>query len=61
MVPTGLDPNGLPDLESMQYLHQFFRNEGLVPERVSDATFAGLWGTELVEEVLGEIGRLPEN
>ena len=25
------------------------------------ATLAGLWGTDLVEEVLGEIGRVPES
>ena len=31
-----------------------------IPEPVPDATMAALWGTDLVEEVLTEIGRVPE-
>ncbi|HZU07294.1 MAG TPA: ABC transporter substrate-binding protein [Chloroflexota bacterium] len=60
MVPSGLSPNGLPNRESMLYCYQYFRDLGLVPEPVSDAAMAALWGTDLVEEVLAEIGRVPE-
>jgi NitT/TauT family transport system substrate-binding protein len=59
MVPPGLDPNGLPNRESQLYCYQFFRDQGLIPQPVSEAGMAALWGTELVEEVLSEIGRLP--
>lgn len=58
MVPSGLNPNGLPNVDSMLYCYQFFRDQGLIPTPVSEAAFASLWGTELVEEVLGEIGRV---
>jgi NitT/TauT family transport system substrate-binding protein len=60
MVPSVWDPNGLPNRESSLYCYQFFRDLGLIPEPVSDAAMAALWGTELVEEVLAEIGRQPE-
>jgi NitT/TauT family transport system substrate-binding protein len=60
MALPGLSPNGLPNQEAMLYCYRFFREEGLIPEPVSDAAFASLWGTELVEEVLGEIGRVAE-
>ncbi|HZS02382.1 MAG TPA: ABC transporter substrate-binding protein [Chloroflexota bacterium] len=60
MALPGLNPNGLPNQEAMRYCYQFFRNEGLIPEPVSDEQFASLWGTELVEEVLGEMGRVAE-
>ena len=59
MVPPGLDPNGLPNQESQVYCYQFFRDQGLITQPVSEAAMAALWGTELVDEVLSEIGRLP--
>src|SRR5262249_40111807 len=60
MVPSGLNPNGHPNRESLAYCYQFFRDLGLVPEPVSDAQMAALMGTDLVDEVLDEIGRVPE-
>ncbi len=61
MALPGFNPNGVPTQEGMLYCYQFFRDLGLVPEPVSDATFAALWGTDLIEEVLNEIGRVPES
>jgi NitT/TauT family transport system substrate-binding protein len=61
MIPTGYNPNGLPNRESMLHCYNFFRDLTLIPEPVSDAQFAALWGTDLVEEVLNEVGRLPES
>jgi hypothetical protein len=61
MDPPNFNPNGLPNKESMQYCYQFFRDLGLVPQPIPDATFANLWGTDLVEEVLNDIGRRPED
>ena len=60
MSPTGFDPNGLVNQEAMLYCYQFFREQGLVPEPVSEAAMAALWGTELTEEVLAELGRVSE-
>jgi ABC-type nitrate/sulfonate/bicarbonate transport system substrate-binding protein len=61
MVPIGMSPNGLPNRESQAACYQFFREQGLIPEPVPDAARDALWGTDLLEEVLAEIGRLPEN
>src|SRR4051794_28808460 len=61
MTPTGVSVNGVINVESQQYCHQFFVDEGLVPQPLTEAQFAALWGTELVDEVLAEIGRLPES
>jgi NitT/TauT family transport system substrate-binding protein len=61
MDPPNFSPNGLPNKESMYYCYQFFRDLGLVPQPIPDATFANLWGTDLVEEVLNDIGRRPED
>src|SRR5918912_748774 len=60
MALPGFNPNGVPTQEGMLYCYQFFRDLNLVPEPVSEATFASLWGTDLIEEVLGEMGRVPE-
>ena len=60
MALPGLNPNGLFNQEAMVYCYQFFREQGLIPEPVSDVQFASLWGTELVEEVLRDIGRVAE-
>ena len=43
------------------YCYEFFREQGQIPEPVLDAQLAALWGTSLVDEVLTEIGRVPEN
>jgi NitT/TauT family transport system substrate-binding protein len=61
MAPPGINPNGQPHRESILYCYQFFREQGLIPEPVSEAAFAALWGTDLVDEVLAEIGRVPES
>ena len=60
VVPPGVNPNGLPNRESLLYCYQFFQSQGLIAEPVLESALAGMWGTELVEAVLGEIGRLPE-
>jgi len=60
-TPPYFNPNGLPNQESMRYCYQFFRDQGLIPQPVSDAAMQALWGTELVNEVLAEIGRAPES
>jgi NitT/TauT family transport system substrate-binding protein len=54
------NPNGLPNQQAMMYCYQFFREQGLIPEPVTDAGFASLWGTGLVEDVLREMGRVAE-
>ena len=61
MAPPGFNPNGRPNVDSMLYCYQFFRDQGLVPQPVSDSAMAALWGTELLDEVLAEIGRQPES
>ncbi|HLH25153.1 MAG TPA: ABC transporter substrate-binding protein [Chloroflexota bacterium] len=61
LSPTGFNPNGLPNKDSLLYCYRFFRDEGLIPAAVSDQQLAAVWGTDLVDEVLGEIGRRPEN
>ncbi|HEY7060794.1 MAG TPA: ABC transporter substrate-binding protein [Chloroflexota bacterium] len=60
MVPSGWNPNGFPTRESTQYCYQFFRDQGQIPEPPSEAAMAALWGTDIVEEVLPGIGRLPD-
>jgi NitT/TauT family transport system substrate-binding protein len=61
MPPVGFSPNGLPNLESLLYCYPFFRELGAIPEPVPEAAMAALWGLDLVEEVLDEVGRLPES
>jgi NitT/TauT family transport system substrate-binding protein len=61
MAPPGIHPNGQPHRESIMYCYQFFRDQGLIPEPVTEAGFAALFGTDLVDEVLAEIGRVPES
>src|SRR5579883_30933 len=56
-----MNPNGLPNRESVLYCYQFFRDQGLVPQPVPEATMRNLWGADLVNEGLDEIGRVPEN
>jgi NitT/TauT family transport system substrate-binding protein len=60
MVPPYFNPNGLPNRDSMLYCYQFFVGQGLITQPIPEATLqSGVWGTDLVEEVLGEIGRVP--
>jgi NitT/TauT family transport system substrate-binding protein len=61
MIPPYFSPNGLPNREAMLYCYGFFRDHGLIPQPVPDATMQTLWGTELIDEVLSEIGRVPES
>jgi ABC-type nitrate/sulfonate/bicarbonate transport system substrate-binding protein len=61
ITPPHMSPNGLPNRESVLFCYQFFRDQGLVPQPVPDARLQALWGTDLVEEVLNEIGRVPES
>jgi NitT/TauT family transport system substrate-binding protein len=60
MSPPGFNPNGLPNREALLYCYHFFRAEGMIPEPASEQALAAVWGTDLVEEVLAEIGRVPE-
>ena len=60
MVPVGLSPNGQFDVESVRHSYRWFRERGFVPEPIPDAVLADLFGTELVDEVLNELGRVPE-
>ena len=61
LSPTGFNPNGLPNKDSLLHCYQFFRAEGLIPTPVPDPQLAAVWGTDLVDDVLAETGRLPEN
>src|SRR5262249_9405685 len=48
ITPPYMNPNGLPNRDSMLHCYQFFREQGLIPQPVADATFQTVWGTELV-------------
>jgi NitT/TauT family transport system substrate-binding protein len=61
MIPPYFNPNGLPNRESMMYCYGFFRDQGLISQSVPDSVMQSIWGTELIEEVLTEIGRVPES
>src|SRR4051794_7965740 len=62
MTPPYFNPNGLPNRTSMLYCYEFFRGQGLIPQAIPDAMLQNtLWGTDLVEDVLNEVGRLPDN
>ena len=60
MTPTGVSPNGVINVESQLYCHRFFVDEGLVPQPLTDAQLAAVFNTELLDEVLAEMGRVPE-
>jgi NitT/TauT family transport system substrate-binding protein len=60
MAPVGLSSNGLYNVESIRHAYRWFRERGFIPEPVSDAAMEDLWGMDLTEEVLAEIGRVPE-
>jgi NitT/TauT family transport system substrate-binding protein len=62
MTPPYFNPNGLPNRTSMLYCYEFFRGQGLIPQPIPDAMLQNtLWGTDLVEDVLNEVGRLPDS
>jgi NitT/TauT family transport system substrate-binding protein len=61
IIAPGFSLNGLPNVDSLLYSYQYFRGQGQIPEPVSDAAFGTLWGTALVDEVLDEVGRVPES
>jgi NitT/TauT family transport system substrate-binding protein len=61
MAPVGINPNGRFNVDSIRYMYRWFREQGFVPEAVSDAAMEDLWGLDLVDEVLAQIGRVPEN
>ncbi|HEY7065435.1 MAG TPA: ABC transporter substrate-binding protein [Chloroflexota bacterium] len=60
MVPVGLNPNGRFNVAGVRDAYRWFREQGFIPESVSDAAINDLLGVELVDEVLAEIGRVPE-
>jgi hypothetical protein len=41
------------------YCYQFFRDQGLITQPIPEATMQTLFGTDLLNEVLDEIGRVP--
>jgi NitT/TauT family transport system substrate-binding protein len=61
MVPLGQNPNGFPDRDSMLYCYQFFRDHNLIPQPVAPAALDALWGTDVVDSVLNDLGRVPES
>lgn len=61
MAPVGFNPNGLLNQDSMLWCYPWYREMGFLTEAIPDATFAAFWGTELLDEVLGELGRVAEN
>ncbi|HLH22580.1 MAG TPA: ABC transporter substrate-binding protein [Chloroflexota bacterium] len=60
MVPLGQDPNGYPNRDSMLYCYQFFRDQGLIPQALPQSTIDALWGTDIVDDLLKDLGRVPE-
>jgi hypothetical protein len=58
MTPPYFSPNGLPNRDSMLYCYQFFRDQGLITQPIPEATLQNLFGTDLVNGVLDEIGRV---
>jgi len=61
MVPPGLNPNGRFNVEAMRYSYRWFREQGFIPEPVSEAAIDDLVGLDLVDEVLAELGRVPDS
>ena len=60
MIPIGLSPNGRFSVQSVLDSYQWFLREGLIPQPLRDAEIQGLLGTELLDEVLAEMGAVPE-
>jgi NitT/TauT family transport system substrate-binding protein len=61
MAPVGLNPNGLFNVESLRHAYRWFREQGFIPEPVPEPVMEELWGLDLVDEVLAELGRVPES
>jgi NitT/TauT family transport system substrate-binding protein len=61
MVPVGLNPNGRFNVEGVHHAYRWFRERGFIPEPVSDAAIDDLIGIGLVDQVLAELGRVPES
>jgi NitT/TauT family transport system substrate-binding protein len=61
MVPVSLSLNGLPNQDSLLYGYRFYLDQGIQTEPLSEAALAAVWGLELVEEALNELGRMPES
>jgi NitT/TauT family transport system substrate-binding protein len=60
MVPVGLNPNGRFNVAGVRDAYRWFREQGFIAEPVSEAAINDLIGVELVDEVLGEMGRVPD-
>ncbi|HZS01980.1 MAG TPA: ABC transporter substrate-binding protein [Chloroflexota bacterium] len=60
MVPVGLNPNGRFNVAGVRDAYRWFREQGFIPEPVSETAINDLLGVELVDEVLAEIGRVPD-
>jgi hypothetical protein len=60
MVPPGMSPNRLPDRDSLLHCYRFFREQGLIPEPLTEAARAGAWGMDPENEVLDDLGRMAE-
>jgi NitT/TauT family transport system substrate-binding protein len=60
MVPVGLNPNGRFNVAGVRDAYRWFREQGFIPEPISEAAINDLLGLELVDEVLAEIGRVPD-
>jgi NitT/TauT family transport system substrate-binding protein len=60
MVPVGLNPNGRFNVAGVRDAYRWFREQGFIPEPISEAAIDDLLGVELVDEVLAEIGRVPD-
>jgi len=61
MVPVGLNPNGRFNVDGVRHAYRWFRERGFIPEPVSDAAIDNLIGIGLVDQVLAELGRVPES
>ena len=48
------------NVEGVRHAYRWFREQGFIPEPVSEAAISDLLGVELVDEVLAEIGRVPD-
>jgi NitT/TauT family transport system substrate-binding protein len=61
MVPVGLNPNGRFNVEALRHAYRWFWEQGFIPEPVSEAALDDLVGLDLVDEVLAELGRVPDS
>jgi hypothetical protein len=61
MTPVGISPNGTFTVESVFESYRWFLREGLLAQPLGDADLQDLIGIALLDEVLDEIGRVPES